>query len=344
MNVRLNGDEFREKLYSSPLYVQVDITNKCNLNCAYCYNKDVNYDSELSDEQLLDIINQIKDKVKPLFVTFSGGEPFVRKEILFNLIKILKESDIEVFINTNGTLIDKEIAKKIGELGIDKVNINVDSLDKEKHDKLRGLPGCFDRALNAISLLKEYASDTLTSVRTVITKENYKDVEKIANFVKELGLKEYMLIDFIPKLNDKHLMLNKEEWLEFHEMYKRIKESGLRIIPNHAILFLERKRDVGIPFCMAGRIKLTIGANGDAFACDHLKEKEFIAGNVLKDDILDIWKTSEVVNMFRSLTPNSCEGCGFSNQCGGGCHAMAYYVDGDIKGKDPYCKMGLENG
>ena len=344
MNIELGGEEFKKKLYVSPLYVQLDLTNKCNLNCVYCYNRNVKYSSELSDMQLLDLVSQIKEEVKPLFVTFSGGEPFVRKEIMFRLIKILKESDIEIFVNTNGTLIDESVAKKIGELDIDKININLDGIDKEKHDKLRGLPGCFDRALKAIELLKKHAPHTLVSIRTVITNENYEEIVHIAKFVRELGLKEYMLIDFIPKYDDQHLMMNKEEWLEFYKIYKKIKEIGLRIIPNHAILFLERKRDVGIPFCMAGRIKLSIGANGDAFACDHLKEKKFVAGNVLTEKILDIWQNSGVINKFRELEPIECKECNFVKQCGGGCHAMAHYIHKNVEGMDPYCKMGLENG
>jgi radical SAM protein with 4Fe4S-binding SPASM domain len=345
MVTKLNfGDpEFRNKLYSSPIYLQLDLTNKCNMNCEYCYNKHFVCGQELTDDQFLELSDQILKDIKPLFVTFSGGEPFVRKNILFKLAKIFKEKEIEVYVNTNGTLINEEIAKKIGELKIDKVSINIESLDKEEHEKLRGLSGCWDRSLNSIELLKKYAPNCNVVIRTVVNKKNYLEVEKIANFVKSLGLKEYMLIDFIPKADDQHLMLNKEEWAEFYKKYLNIKKLGLRIVPNHAILFLERTRNIDVPFCMAGRIKLIINANGDVVPCNHLKEKQFVAGNVLKENLKDIWENSKILKEFRELVPEKCSGCGFKNQCSGGCHAMAYYVAGDYKARDPYCEMGLKN-
>jgi len=280
-------------------------------------------------------------RLKPEFVVFSGGEPFLRKNILFKLIGLVNKNGILAGVNTNGTLIDKDTADKIPKAGISRIAINIESASPEKHNSIRGADS-FEKSLRGLKLLSNKLKKDVLAVSTVITKKNYGEIYKIAKLAEKLGVSEYQLIDFIPNKNNESLMLSQNEWKEFYRDYLKIKKDvNIRIIPNHAIMFLEKQNRDQMPFCMAGRFKLLISANGDILPCNFLRERKFYCGNALKDDPGKIWRNSKILRFFREFRPKSkkCASCGHLNKCMGGCRALAYYVSNDISGIDPYCKQ-----
>lgn len=327
-------------LFSRPAQVQIDITNKCNLNCLYCYNKTNSLsDKELSDDELKQVITKVINELNPLYVSFSGGEPLLRSELLIQLIQKLKEKNIGVHLNTNSLLMTKDIAKKLGELKVDKININIDSLTCQ--DKLRGGKDLLKKTFNSLEILKKYFPKERISIACVITKLNYKNCLEIAKFVKKEGLMEIHLLDMIPcERSAMDIFLSKEEWLEFFKIYKEIKNMNVKIKPNHALLFLgEFETKVKIPFCMAGRFKMVITADGKIVPCNYFKNKEFICGDALKDNLLELWQNSEIMNKFRYFIPKEekCQKCNLINLCTGGCRALAFKISGDAFKADPYC-------
>ena len=63
-----------EKIFSRPAYIQFDLTNECNLNCKYCYNKSNTLNgNQLTDEEYELITNKIISELTPIAITFSGG-------------------------------------------------------------------------------------------------------------------------------------------------------------------------------------------------------------------------------------------------------------------------------
>ncbi len=329
-----------ELLFTRPAQVQIDLTNKCNLDCIYCYNKHNSLGrEELNDEDLKNIITKIINQLGPLFVSFSGGEPLVKKDLFFFLAKQLKDNKIEVYLNTNGLLIDEEVAKKLNELKIDKINLNIDSLKIQ--DKIRGKKNLLSQTLNSLKILKKYYPKEKISIACVINKLNYKEILNLAKFVKEEGYMELHILDMVPSNdNEKKLILSKEEWLEFFEEYKKIKKLGILVRPNHALLFLsEFEKEVKIPFCMAGRVKMIITADGSVIPCNYFRKKEFICGDAVKENLLEIWQNSPLLKKFRYFMPKEekCQKCNFLGLCTGGCRAFSYYLKGDLNLADPYC-------
>jgi radical SAM protein with 4Fe4S-binding SPASM domain len=332
-------DKFK-LLFSRPAQVQIDITNRCNLNCLYCYNKMNSLrDRELSDDELRQIISKVITELNPLYVSFSGGEPLIRADLLIESIKKLKENKIGVHINTNSLLMTEDIAKNFGELKVDKININIDSL--EYQDKLRGGKNLLKKTFNSLEILKKHFPKEKISIACVITKLNYKNCLEIAKFVKREGLMEIHLLDMIPcEKSSMDLFLSKEEWLEFFKIYKEIKDMGVKIKPNHALLFLgEFENQVKIPFCMAGRFKMVITADGKIVPCNYFKNKDFICGDALKENLLEVWQNSKIMNEFRYFIPKEekCQKCKLVNLCTGGCRAMSLKLTGDAFKADPYC-------
>lgn len=96
-----------------PLFAAIDVTYKCNLCCKHCYNssggnKNSRTD-ELTDEQLLYIIESVA-KTHPESVCFCGGEPLLRKNVLFEGAKLIKAVDPKINVNvvTNSLLLEND--------------------------------------------------------------------------------------------------------------------------------------------------------------------------------------------------------------------------------------------
>lgn len=333
-----------EKLFVRPGSVQVDLTNRCNLNCIYCYNRANLLDSnrkELSDKEWEFVVAKIIKQLNPLTVTFSGGEPFLRFRLMLKLAKKLKENDIYVHINTNGLLIDADKAKALKKFDIDQLNINIDSFKKQ--DFLRGGKRLIPKLSKSLKNLKKYFYSQGISISCVVNKLNYREILDIADFVRVNDFKEIHFLDMIPCMaTDKNFLLSKKEWLEFFELCKKVKDMDIQIRPNHALLFLaEFKKIVKFPFCMAGRFKMVITASGQIVPCNYFKKKEFLCGNVLKDDLLKVWKNSPIMKKFRYFIPKEkkCQNCEFFKLCTGGCRALALTILGDAFKADPYCLL-----
>ncbi len=91
----------------------------------------------------LNIIDQIAAFANPILV-LSGGEPLYRSDI-FQLAKYATDKGLRVALATNGTLVTKEVARKIVDAGVKRVSISLDGADAETHDSFRGIPGAFER-------------------------------------------------------------------------------------------------------------------------------------------------------------------------------------------------------
>lgn len=114
-------------------YLRISITDKCNMKCSYCRPINIDYISHkdmLSYEEIRDIVLVMKDfGLKKVRIT--GGEPLVRPQV-WNLVSLLKATNLEsISMTTNGTYL-KEYAKLLKEAGLDTINISLDTLDENK--------------------------------------------------------------------------------------------------------------------------------------------------------------------------------------------------------------------
>jgi len=333
------------KFFARPTKVQIDITNKCNFDCRYCYNKNNEFlkEPEMSDAQLLQLLDKIIQELNPVVVSFSGGEPLLRKKLLLQALEKLKNKDIDAWLTTNASLLNIDVINELKNAGLNKIFTNIDSDDPSTHDMLRGKQGSFSKSMETIRQLANTMGSENVVTTLVVTNKNYKSVVPMAKLSKQLGVNKCHLLDFIPISDEsKSLMLNKQEWLA---LKKDIENSGIKKEINlqlcHAFLFMsDENSKMNFPFCMAGRFTMVITASGHIVPCNHLKKKEFYCGNALKDNLLDVWQHSEMLSKFRNYdcADKGCESCKKFKTCTGGCKAMAYSIKGNCFDKDPYCE------
>lgn len=169
------------KQYDFPLAMEVKITNKCNLRCKYCshYGSPSDVAKERGAFVWLDFFKKCKKNGLEK-ITLSGGEPFLREDI-DDIILGLSSLKICYNILSNGTLINRSIAKRLKETGYcNKVQVSIDGADENTHDSFCG-HGSFNRAIKGIEVLQNEGINV--GVRVTIHRNNVYKLEDIAAFI-----------------------------------------------------------------------------------------------------------------------------------------------------------------
>jgi radical SAM protein with 4Fe4S-binding SPASM domain len=338
--------------FSRPAIVRLDLTNRCNIDCRYCYNKANAFleRKEMSDAEFEAVVRKIIQELDPCGVSFTGGEPLLRKNLLIKCTSLLKENNIDVGMNTNGLLLDDQTIVDLKNAGMDAIAVNIESLSDNKHDFLRGEEGALEKTLYNLSEVKKLWDPQKVTISVVVNKKNVEDLVELAVFVKKNGFGSLRLIDMVPTSNnDKKLLLTRDDWLRFYSTYRELENMQLKIVPNHALLFLsdfiERNRaDTKLPFCVAGRLLMSICADGTIVPCDFFKDADYICGNALKDNLLSVWQNSVILKKFRESVEGNeryvdCVSCKNLESCNGGCKAFANSISSNPFSPDPYCKI-----
>ncbi len=148
---------FGKKLFlkhgSSPIYLVLFITERCNARCKHCLLADGVHKPDKSAELTIDEIELLSKKMDPLlFLLPTGGEPFMRPDLGEIVTLFYKNNRVRnVGIPTNGFFTERivDTVKNILETcpGIDLgIDVSLDGI-KERHDEIRGVPGLFDKAV-----------------------------------------------------------------------------------------------------------------------------------------------------------------------------------------------------
>jgi MoaA/NifB/PqqE/SkfB family radical SAM enzyme len=155
VNTWLKGESIRFGIkdregWMPPFFLTISPTMRCNLRCTGCYAGDYAQKDDLPIEVVDRVIKEAKE-LGIYFIVISGGEPFIRKDML-DIFK--KHNDVLFQVYTNGQLIDEELAKKLAELGNVAPGISVEGFEHET-DERRG-KGVQNKVLRAMDNLKKY--------------------------------------------------------------------------------------------------------------------------------------------------------------------------------------------
>ena len=158
-----------------PLSVSWNITYRCNLQCGYCgaWEKKI---EELDTKKVFAVIEEFVS-MGTKFIKFSGGEPLLRED-LGQIIDFCKRKNLQVFLNSNGTLIKEEL-KKIK--GVEEIQLSLDG-PPEVHDAIRGR-GVHDKVIEAIKICKDNNIGVILTA--VISKHNISHIPYILNIAKK---------------------------------------------------------------------------------------------------------------------------------------------------------------
>ena len=170
---------------NKPRLVFWEVTKGCNLRCIHCRATATELSSslDLPTTIALNIIKQVSQLSLPILV-LSGGEPLFRADI-FELARYARECGLRVALATNGTLVNKEVARKIVDAGVRRVSISLDGADAATHDAFRGIPGAFEGALAGLRNLKELGMSV--QINMTIARHNAQQLPAVLEMVRRLG-------------------------------------------------------------------------------------------------------------------------------------------------------------
>ena len=177
-----------------PHFVVYEPTLLCNLHCSFCYVADIlNPEDWRTKELTLDELDHIFVKPGVKAVNITGGEPFVRKDLL-SIFRHFQSKGMHCdYITTNGTMIDDEKAAGLADLAaagfLRHVSVSIDG-PRSFHDQIRGQRGAFDKTANNIRRLRKSFKSRGTSlplsITTTLTSGNLHLLPEIVDVAAEL--------------------------------------------------------------------------------------------------------------------------------------------------------------
>ena len=335
---------------SAPVGLIWELTRACNLKCKHCFSDSGRPESkELTTEEVKAAIDLFADQ-KVFYINFTGGEPLLRSD-LFDILHYVSSKRISIDLSTNGFLVTAKTVELLQETNVFQVQLSIDGLG-DSHDRFRGVKGSFQRALEAIKLLRQANFGVVIS--TTVNKTNIAQISRLIDLSMDVGASVFKTTLFIPtgrgKLSQQELGLHSDHVRRLAVlMAAKEKEVASRLVlekdgfypwlleknhlPDPAWM---RPKNVG---CAAGTSSLFITADGNVAPCPFLRQ--LVTGNVRHDDFSRIWE-SDALNVFRNLKPGDLKGkCSYCQhlgiRCYGGCRAAALAYNGDIYGEDPFC-------
>jgi MoaA/NifB/PqqE/SkfB family radical SAM enzyme len=178
-----------------PVSLTVSLTYRCNSRCRTC-NIYTKKSSELSLDEYERIFRSIGKA--PYWITFSGGEPFLREDIAEICKSAYKNCGPKIINIPSNGLLSERIDKSVREI-LDScpdsnliINLSVDGIG-ERHDEIRGVKGCFDKVMKTYKRLKTIKNKKLTvGIHTVISRYNVKEIPSVYNWIKKLNPDSYI--------------------------------------------------------------------------------------------------------------------------------------------------------
>lgn len=349
----------------TPSAVYFNPTERCNLNCSYCYLPASmrRSGSRMSTQMICDALSRLGEFLsanlaegeKPQ-VIFHGSEPMMNKHSVFAAIERFQD-DFIFGIQTNATLLDDYALEFITSRNIS-LGLSLDGPTAEVNDLTRHSftgTGSFDSVIKVLNKLRGYRN---YAVITTVTTRNLPYLSEMVELFHRLEVPTCMLNPVRCTL-DGALEIRPGD-VEFAESYlkalERSRELYLEtgrkvVVANFANAVIgivaptARRMMCDISPCGAGRCFFAVDAKGDLFPCsEFIGLPEFNGGNMFQSS-LDTCLDSEPS---RSVTERKieeiegCSTCPIRHFCGAPCPAEAYHLNGEIGTKGAFCHFYKE--
>lgn len=336
----------------TPANGSIELLPLCNMNCDMCYVRLSREEMEAKGrlrtaDEWLEIGRQMKD-AGVLFLLLTGGEPFLYPDFR-RLYLELRKMGMIITINTNGTLIDEDLAEFFGKYKPRRVNITLYGADEETYDKLCHYPRGYEKTLRGIRLLREQGVDV--KVGGSLARANQDDLDKLLDIGEELDIPVRVDTYMMPATRERDLSYNMQSRLNPEEAARaRIhalkREMGPELFPQYVRQSVERadhpepaEAKPGHISCMAGQCSFTINWQGEMRPCVILTEP---AISVFEVGFEAAWKY--IVEETRKILLNEkCSTCHMRHLCRT-CAASALLETGSYDGVPDYmCRYAGES-
>ena len=314
----------------------IEVTSKCNLRCKHCYNNSGDTNDEISFDCLESLIADASREGVTNF-TISGGEPFIRKDIVEIIELCLHNPITTITIVTNATLVTEKtllnIKNRIDNTDRIMFQISVDGPDSESHNYLRG-NGAFEKLSNKLELFQTFGLKI--SFHVVLHSHNFHKVNRILEYAKQHNVTK-VDFTFLKKkgrtdLWYDELLISPEKELELVNKLKTLPQqedsvpfSFPQVFYGECPLFAENNSSETDIF-------VRIDPCGNLFPCQNFDTLDSSIGNINNSLLRDIITDINMQQLYRKILKKRaekglCKTCFVNQFCGKGCLGVEFCDD-----------------
>ena len=332
--------------------IQVEITGRCNLRCEHCRASNL-LKKDMPIEQIIKIIQFSL----PLFsgkkeMVISGGEPLIHSQFQ-KVMEQIRTNGIEYgSLTTNGWFLTKEhieLVKRLQFKGFT-FSVSIDNMNPVIHDQFRGRKGSFDKAKQALQLLKEECDIIISSsVRSTILASDIEKMEEIVEFARQMSCISVGFSAVHPAgkaIDNPTLWMTRKQKKEFIQriylLNSKYADISIGTTDPLKCLFCEEETTqqdemIILDGCGAALTTFNINSNGEMTPCALLDIPIMNIFPLTIDEIMEHYQRSEIVkNLLLRNFKGKCGHCSQRYSCGG-CRARAHVQQGSYLGSDPHC-------
>lgn len=334
-------------------HIQIDITNRCNMNCRHCRNGALR-GPDITQLDLA-VCRDIVDQAVALgceWVNICGGEPLLHPDIL----DILSYTSDQCSTNllTNGYFIDRTLAAALKKTGVGMVQMSLDSASPAEHNSLRRNVHAFSRVERAAAVLRE--QEVPVCFMVTMNRTNYESLPEILRVAEDMGVNFVNLRRLISQGSGQDdfdaMGLTREETARFLDQVRELETQytiGVCLFPFYPFsnpeiveLYRANPESEACAGCSAGITGLAISSDGDILLCPHIPDS---LGSIRTATLAEVWSDHPTILALRDRTnlKGACGICEFKNVCGG-CRAHPYHVNGDLFAADELCNLPVHVG
>jgi len=336
------------------------LTTGCNLACRHCWITPNFTKGGLQPGQYLDLelLRQAILTARPMglrSVKLTGGEPLLHPDFIA-ITRLLAEQELPFHMETNGTLIDGELARYLKEeTGLWFVSVSLDGCHPATHDRFRGVAGSFDAAVAGIKHLAAagFAPQIIMSPH----RGNLEEAEGLVELAQRLGAGS---VKFNP-------VTRSGRGTAMHERGETLDYDEVRDFARYLDRDLQRRSGIplflGLPLALSSLQQLALNAghkcnvrsilgllgSGEMALCGIGRNvPELCFGRLGEDDLREVWISHPVLRRLRKDLDGPyrgiCGDCIHAAVCQYNCVAMNYLENGELASPAPICADAAARG
>ena len=335
--------------------IAVETTQRCNLHCRTCFQKDRNpLDMPLNQaKRIIDCAVQLKEylSLNNIMITLTGGEPLLYP-FLVETATYAHEQGLVTSLVTNGTLLSDQKAGQLKSAGLGWIAVSLDGPTQEILSTVRDVN--FSEVMEAITTSIDFGF--YTSISYTITRTNKSYLRDIVELLHPLGLDQIHFNHFVPvgrgSDNSSELALdieeNKKVQAQIRHLFIEYYYKGLYIssgCPTFGLTDTEypfrmetllnpKVQGVQVPKCTLG-YNVTVAPTGEIIPCIMLRNIPL--GNINERDLVSVWNDSLSQEYREGIhLKGKCKICEHNHICRG-CRGRALGMADDAFAEDPLC-------
>ncbi|MFF5025563.1 radical SAM protein [Streptomyces collinus] len=307
----------------APFSFWVQPTKRTNLDSTMAYDVHDPAEVELTLDEITRSMQEMFDQ-NVISVFFEGGEPFLRDDFL-DMVEYATPNAFTM-VRTNGTLVTAETARRLRAANVGVVCVDIEGGDAATHDRLVGLPGAFDRAVEAVRHLAD--AGVTTFITTILTSHNIDQLQALAELTADTGAEKLGVLRLYP------LGRARRNWADLSVPLPRQMAALAAIEVPEGVQLMQswHPNDPNCCWQMAA-----VDAYGNSIGCPYLRDFANY-GNIRKTSFMETWRNPVYKKVRAASAVDACPECAANDRNrSGGCRSTAYAFGGAWDAPDPYC-------